>query len=114
MMCKAVLLYPYAFSTGETAQHSSRLCFPGLILPDSLRFGNAAKLQNLVPIIGENMRYSEPFVADFERGCQGGGSYKDPLYEAEGGLAYTCAEIGVIPLIQSFFICQQNNRSKEP
>jgi hypothetical protein len=56
--------------------------FPGLILPDRLRFGNAGILQNPVHIIGENCRYIEPFVADRERGCQGPGSHKDTLYEA--------------------------------
>jgi hypothetical protein len=50
--------------------------FPGLILPDGLRFGNAAILQNLVHIIGENRRYIEPFLAENERGCQGAGSHK--------------------------------------
>ncbi len=69
--------------TVPPARFSGWLCFPGLILPDSLRFGNAAKLQKLVHIIGENMRYSEPFVADRERACQAGGSYKYSLYEAK-------------------------------
>ncbi len=59
---------------------------PGLILPDSLRFGNAGILQNPVHIIGENRRYIEPFLADGERGCQGAGSHKGQLYEAKGEL----------------------------
>jgi len=58
--------------------------FPGLILPDHLRFGNAGILQNPVHIIGENRRYIEPFLAESERGCQGAGSHKCTLYEAVG------------------------------
>ncbi len=57
--------------------------FPGLILPDHLRFGNAGILQNPVHIIGENQRYIEPFLADRERGCQGPGSHKATLYAVE-------------------------------
>jgi len=30
-------------------------------------------LQNLAYITGEKMRYIQPFLADFERGCQEGG-----------------------------------------
>jgi len=104
-MCKAVLLCPYAFSTGETAQRSSRLCCSGLILPDSLRFGNAAKLQNLVHIIGENSRYSEPFVANCERACQAGGSYKDPLYEAKGTHFTFCGGGDFIFILSLRFNC---------
>ncbi len=40
-------------------------------------------LQNLVHIMGEDQRYTEPFVADGERGCQRGGSYKAPLSQAK-------------------------------
>ena len=36
-------------------------------------------LPNLVHIIGENVRYIEPFLAEGERVCQGGGSYNDSL-----------------------------------
>ena len=57
--------------------------FPGLILPDRLRFGNAGILQNPVHIIGENRRYIEPFLAESERGCQGAGSHKALLCVAK-------------------------------
>ena len=62
--------------------------FPGLILPDWLRFGNAGILQNPVHIIRENRRYIEPFLAENKRGCQGAGSHNSPLYEAGTGLLY--------------------------
>ena len=62
---------------------SGWLWYPGLILPDGLRFGNAGNLQNLVHIIGEKVRYIEPFLAENEHGCQGGGSYKGQLCEAK-------------------------------
>ena len=62
----------------ETA-HFFRSGCSGLILPDCSRLCNAANLQNPVHIIGENCRYIEPFLAEREAGCQGGGSYKDTL-----------------------------------
>jgi hypothetical protein len=36
-------------------------------------FSQPKNFQNPVHIIGENSRYIEPFLADFERACQGGG-----------------------------------------
>ena len=44
----------------------------------------------MVHIIGEILRYIEPVVADYERGCQGGGSDNKPLSEA-GGLVLIVA-----------------------
>ncbi len=41
----------------------------------------------MVHIIGGIFGYIEPFIADFEHGCQGGGSYKSPLYEVEAILS---------------------------
>ncbi len=38
----------------------------------------------MVHIIGENSRYIEPFLAEIERGCQGGGSHNRSLYKAGG------------------------------
>jgi len=36
-------------------------------------FRNPKILQNLAYITGEKLRYIQPFLADFERGCQEGG-----------------------------------------
>ena len=85
------VLLPVEHFSRETA-NMFRSGFPGLILPERLRFGNAGILQNPVHIIGENRRYIEPFLAESERGCQGAGSHKGQLYEA-GEILYLIAGI---------------------
>src|SRR5436305_9691475 len=106
-MGTVLLLCPYyyfcRFSTfsGETANFA--VGCSGLILPDSLCFGNAANLQNPVHIIGENRRYIEPFLPDVERGCQGGGSHKATLYAAGSVIACLLTFVRPARILDSMF-----------
>src|SRR5437870_4449612 len=88
-MWRVAIVCPY-YSSCQVSNPSRKLltssgwcCCLGLILPDVSLLCNTGNLQNLVHIIGENPRYIEPFLAEGERACQGGGEYNRSLYEAK-------------------------------
>jgi len=46
-------------------------------------FGKSKILQKLAYITGAKCRYFQPFLPEFERGCQGGGCDNERLCKAE-------------------------------